>query len=615
MTGLAWGLDDRTVAEFLQATGGALADEGPERFRERAAVLLGERREDWQTWRIGKLMQLYTKLAKQLTSERRDLRLILATEDLFAGAELQGRVRQAIAEPTRLRQILREHALDLSLLDAEPGVTALAAHRLGAADRLQERAIDLRTNSAAEQGDFLSTEQRSAEMFYHATNRFRLSSFDERSPFGAERTFLTVADQSQPTGIGQRRHLVTALAKDDATTIVEGGLHLPLLADPQTKNILQTIQQLPGSSAEVSAHQEQPVLMRIYRTNEATTVVMINEAPWPVRVEVPLACSRPCDWQKLGGNEVTAEQFSGTLDRGEQSWRVELGPYDLQAWRFVDRQLRVGELQIALDDLAQRDLEQRIEAIESRSGNLNIKRPYARLQNPGFELEDSGVRIVGWQPRMGAAGAVQLDDASPRSGARALRLKSEDGLGVAVQSHLFATPETGQLLVSAYLRVERMGQDARLRIAVQDQDEGRGYQKFAVLGRKQLGDGGWKRFDFALNDIPFGEREQLRLHFHLTGAAEVLVDDVEMYDLRFDEGRRRALGKRIYAARVALEQGQVVDCLRVVDDYWSRYLVEYVPPTETVALQTAKQPQTPVVKEEETGVGARLRGWVPKIWR
>ena len=190
-------------------------------------------------------------------------------------------------------------------------------------------------------------------------------------------------------------------------------------------------------------------------------------------------------------------------------------------------------------------------------------------------------------------------------------------MGVAVQSHLFAAPSTGQLMVRVHLRFDQLDEAAQLQIVVQDQHEGHRYRQFATLGERALAGKGWQPYEFALSDVPFGESEQLRLHFHLTGQAEVLVDDVQLVDLRFDEARQRALVKRIYAANIALEQGQVVDCLRVVDDYWSQYLVENVPPTEeVVSLATKPTPVSkPVTKEEEKGIGSRMRGWVPKIWR
>ena len=44
---------------------------------------------------------------------------------------------------------------------------------------------------------------------------------------------------------------------------------------------------------------------------------------------------------------------------------------------------------------------------------------------------------------------------------------------------------------------------------------------------------------------------------HLTGQAEVLLDDIELHDLRFDKLQRGALVKGVYAAKTALDEGQV----------------------------------------------------------
>ncbi len=104
------------------------------------------------------------------------------------------------------------------------------------------------------------------------------------------------------------------------------------------------------------------------------------------------------------------------------------------------------------------------------------------------------------------------------------------------------------------------------------------------------------------------------LEFHLTGQAELLIDDIDLYDLWFDSARRRALVKRNFAAKTALDEGQVIDCQRLVDGYWSRYLVEHVPPVKTPIV--AKQPPAPESKPEKpAGLGDRLRGWLPRIWR
>ena len=621
LPGLAWGLDDNTVAEFSRTTGIELPEiprQGVDRFHRQAEVLLGEQRPAWIEWRMQKISQLYKKLAQQVTASRSDQRLILATEALFAGNELQRRVREAIAAPADFGQILRDHGLDLEHLNTQPEITALIPRRMSAAGHLQSQAIDLRVNAAVEQGEVISLEQRTAELLYQTTARFRLPSFDEHSPFGVDQTSLTVTSQPQAAGASQRRSLVTALAGNDALTIIEGGWQLGVNVDPKTRSLLRTVQRLPGEAAEVQTRHKQPLVLRVYRTDQATVVALINEARWPVQAEVKLTGSRRCEWQKLGtdGTDLNAQAFAGTLAETEQAWQVELQPYDLQAWRFEDEKLRVGELKVLIADIAKQDLEQRIEEIESRAGNLNIERAFPQLQNPGFELKDGGQGIPGWQSRQGEVGTIGLDSMAPHSGTIALRLQSDDAIGVAVQSHSFPVPATGQLMVSLFLRVERLEENAQLQIAIQDQDQGRRYHQFAVLGKAQLSNKEWTSYEFELSDVPFGQDEKLRLQFHLTGGGEVLVDDVQLFDLRFDEARRRALVKRIYAARTALAQGQVVDCLRVVDDYWSRYLVEHVPPTETVTFEATKQPSVvKPLKEKETGLGSRLRGWVPRMWR
>ena len=621
LPGLAWGFDDRTIAQFSRATGTPIIGVGSDRFRQRANLLLGQDRQIWQQWRRDTLSQLYQRLAQQVTAERNDLRLILATENVFAGPELQQRVREAIAEPVDFREILLDHGLDLAQLNAEPAIEALLPHRLGATNNLQRQAVDLRVNTAVEQGEFVPTDELTGELLFHPASQFRLSSFDQRSPFGAEQTYLTVGSHPRAVGARQREQLTAALAASDAVTFVDGGLRLLPEVDPNKREFVRTLTQLPGRPVDERTTKQQPITMRVYRTPGATVVTLINEVPWSVQADVALSSSQPCEWQRLGGDpqSPTTLASAGTLQVNDSSWRVELQPHDVQAWRFEDAQLRVGEIKTSLSDLASQELERRIHEIESRAGNLSIQRSYEQLQNPGFELQDNGLRIVGWQPRQGAVGAIGLFDDQPRSGSLALRLKSEDPTGVAVQSHRFPAPDTGQLLVSVYLRFETLDEDAELRIAVQDQDDGRRYRQFAALGAEQLDGNGWSRYEFPLGDVPFGDDEQLRLHFHLTGNAEVFIDDVQLYDLYFDEARRRALVKRIYAAKIALEQGQVVDCLRVLDDYWSQYLVTYVPPVEPVAALASKEsPVTlpePEPAEEEKGIGSRLRGWVPSIWR
>jgi hypothetical protein len=109
----------------------------------------------------------------------------------------------------------------------------------------------------------------------------------------------------------------------------------------------------------------------------------------------------------------------------------------------------------------------------------------------------------------------------------------------------------------------------------------------------------------------------MKVQFHLVGVGEAWVDDVELFDLRFSPGQRNELAKRLLAAKMALEEGQLVDCQRLVEGYWPRYLVANLPaaPTAPVAptvmpdVRIATKPDdAPATQETKApGFGSRVR--------
>lgn len=105
---------------------------------------------------------MYTQIAEELAAARGDLRLFLTTEDLFAGTQLQKQLRIAISKPLNLTYVLAEHGLDLARLNQNPDIVALSPSRLGANDVFSRRALDLRFNAAAEEGELIQLSRRSA---------------------------------------------------------------------------------------------------------------------------------------------------------------------------------------------------------------------------------------------------------------------------------------------------------------------------------------------------------------------------------------------------------------------------------------------------------------------
>lgn len=613
--GLGWALDDKTIEQFSQDTNVTLPDQGADRFLRRVESLVGPHRQTWQTWRTERMVEFYAGLANQLVATRDDLQLVLTTEDIFAGPLGQQRIRESLSMPVEINQVLQDHGFDAAKLQQQERITVLSPQRLDASGLLHQQALNQRINTATQQGEFLPLEAERGLLIYHLPSSGRLTSFDRLSPYGADKTHLSLLSQSLPAGAEVRKQLVTAFAQSDARIVVDGGPMLPLGQHAELRRVLLTLQQLPDPSSEVRTQSKQPLVWRIYRTADTTAVLLINESPWPLGVGLPLEAATECAWRKLGEGEspTTGEPpaHTGTLAVGNQRWQLEIEPYGLQAWTFTSGQLRIDEPEIVVSDLAKAQLQQRIDEIESRTGNLDIQRPYLQLQNPGFEMLDAGGQILGWQPYPSAQGTVALTTDVARTGSHALRLQSADARGVAVESHLFPMPETGQLVVGAFIRGQSVGPDARLFVAIEDGENGRVYRQYATWSVDKLTNDQWSWLEFPVEDVPFDPDGQMRIEFHLTGQAELLIDDVELFDLRFDSSRRGALVKSLFAAKTKLDQGQVIDCQRLVDGYWSRYLVAHVPPVQ-IDTNEAKRPPEPVAESEpkEPSLGDRFRSLI-----
>ena len=140
-----------------------------------------------------------------------------------------------------------------------------------------------------------------------------------------------------------------------------------------------------------------------------------------------------------------------------------------------------------------------------------------------------------------------------------------------------------------------------------------------ALGVERHGDGQWHDYEFSADDLPMASDGQMRIQFHLVGHGEAWVDDVRLYDLRFTKDQRFQISKRLYAAKTALDDGQLMDCQRLIDGYWPRLFVEQTTPA-VLAAKSAEAPANATADPDSAasdgkGLGPRLRGMVPRILR
>jgi hypothetical protein len=119
-----------------------------------------------------------------------------------------------------------------------------------------------------------------------------------------------------------------------------------------------------------------------------------------------------------------------------------------------------------------------------------------------------------------------------------------------------------------------------------------------------------------VNDLPLDGLASLQVRVDLLARGDVWLDDLQLCGLAFSNAERVELFKLIAPAEVKLERGEVGDCLRLLDNYWSRFLLTNVPisPAATVRRpepsRTTASP-TPPAPQRSAGLMDRLKSMVP----
>ena len=108
----------------------------------------------------------------------------------------------------------------------------------------------------------------------------------------------------------------------------------------------------------------------------------------------------------------------------------------------------------------------------------------------------------------------------------------------------------------------------------------------------------------------------LRVRFDLMGPGEVWVDDVQIFGLAFSRTEIIELAKLIALADVKLQNGQIGDCLHLLEGYWPQFLEENVALPAGTAHHTATKPRPAEEKPvERSGWLNRVKDMVPDSLR
>jgi hypothetical protein len=633
LPGPDWGLDDATIAEFERDAQIRVPGNGPERFAQRAAFLAQERNlAVWLRWRADRLSQFYLKAREMLHAIRPGARLYLAGADILGGAEAAA--KPVLSRRAMLADVLLRAGLDARNFQADGQIMFLHPQRLKTSESLTARAVELEISQMPDSVRYFQGLSAAGSLFFHVPREVRIPSFDQKSPIKPSYTWLV--SQPAPSGGENRRRFIRDLADLDSQAMFDGGWLLPMGQEDAVRGLMLAYRSLPTVRfGQISDRRwpSQPVTFRAATYAGRTYLYAVNDAPFRTSARIRVDAQPGCRIE-----ELTGLRRVGPLKQDESGamyWEAQLEPYDLVGVQFSEPNVRFSQMQATIPKTVAEALGRAIGILGARAAALRNPAPLDVLENPGFEKPPERGGIADWSLTGREGAGVRLDANIAHGGRQSAHLSSA-GAPVRLVSKPIPVPGTGRLSISVWLRVADETQQPPLRLAVEGKAGVRDYYRFAPVGR--MPDGSlcsvalgtqWAQYIFQVDDLPLDGLSSLKARFDLTGPGEVWIDDVQVYNLAFSRPEILELSKLITTADVKLQNGQVCDCLRMLEGYWPRFLDENVPlpsdaphgaklaarPAEQSEEQAAPAEESAPQNSDRTGLLNRMKNIWPEKWR
>ena len=616
LPGVAWGLDDTTFMRFVQETGQGktvLHDSGPNRFVTRAAAVEGELRSAWLAWRAEQIAMLHQGVARIVAAEADWNYYIMPTTLMFTGSVAE-RLRPVVAGQPHDQAVLYELGLDPASL-TRPKNAVFVAPRLHTAT---EDDIDAATIATVNQSASMSAWERRASrrglVLLEQPKQVDISAVIPHGPFDASEFFAPNVMHAVSGGPKRQESLLLGLATADAEVVFDQSLRWAELTVSDTA-IRRAFLSFPVRDLQSVEGVPADFPVRFVQGNDAAWLLVGNSSRMAARVDVRLNAAAT-------GVDVITEQ---TLSTVNNQFEIEVMPWSLRVIRLdrseVDTRPLTGTVHFEED--AVRSIEESVADLRQRQAVLETPPQISVLDNPGFDLPSLGNGVTGWEIVEAAGGQLELIEApSPKSGDseknQAVRMTSVGSLAT-VRSNPFQPPQTGRLSVAVWLRLPASAPQPPLRIAVEGVDSGEQYYRFAPVGAAAGGrplQEGWNRFVLQVTDLPSDPNESLRLRFDMLGPGVVEIDELEVYNLVFNQEQQNELHGVLNEMESELADGSTARVLSRLEGYWPRFLQAAVSDEQSkrVARRIARREERQVkaeseATEEDDGFFGRVRSW------
>lgn len=319
-----WGYDDFTVGLFEQDSGIKLPPfAGDDRYAQRYAWLMKEKKSEWLDWRCRKLAQFYTRLARLLTDTRPDLKLVIGLRYM---AEGDGALPLWEQSGRSMKTLYRGAGLDFDLLARIPNVeiqkyffpSDIAWRRLGATGNAVYNGLELRRSG--ELHDTLTRGGRQAVSVNQHIEYFE-SDIDAREPIKDlwwEGPGWRVAGL-MPGGRHWLELFAEAVALYDAPRVTIGGFIVGTMGhQEEITEFARAYRPLPAVQFDTLKGASDTAVVRV---GPGGYLYAVSRSPFPVTVD--LQC--PAD--------VTLTDLSDNAQLKGPTVRLALGPYQLRSFR------------------------------------------------------------------------------------------------------------------------------------------------------------------------------------------------------------------------------------------------------------------------------------------
>ncbi|HMO13893.1 MAG TPA: hypothetical protein PKA83_07180, partial [Pirellulaceae bacterium] len=585
-----WGMDAETLARFaaemqLELNGSGtspstqdfshLSNDALQKLRKR---IMEEHGREWMFYRANRLSQFFEE-TQQLISQRLPKgKLYLLPVELDQADPVRSITNPTPRKQLNLDQAMLRLGIDIEVIQRNEKIEMLQTRQLAFNHELSSRRFSIHASSSPPAHAYFSA-AGGGQLFLHRYHWTHFEQLQQTNPFGQQKLDLNRLQLLSPSGVWNRQRFAHSLFNQDCKLILDGGWLLPSGQNSAIGRFIDGFTRLPAASFQDVTRLDESAIhrgaaVRYAKADGQYYFYAVNPNPWPVECQVHV--NRPSPIVPLVEHETELQVDASMV------MTLQLEPYDLIAAKVDDTDFELLRYAVRIEPETLDLLRRQLDGLQAKVSRSSQPTPWQVLEDASFE-EASGNSFESehWVFDSQSKDSVQFSHVSDaKSGSRCLTLRAVNQPAY-IRSKELPVPATGRLSISAWIRCLDGNKQPPLQVCIDGYYRGRSFYRFAKVSeiQKESTDAAnWRQVVVHFEDIPNESLSQFRIGFDLMGVGHVQIDEVQLYDRWFSEQDVAALTQQYALASYRLRnEGDVVACRELLEQYWSFFFTEYFP--------------------------------------